>query len=61
MLVGATAARAFEGGLRPALAALVPVGEGAAWGWLNVLAIVLALLVWPLAAAVALRLRREAR
>ena len=58
LLLGATVAHALEGGLRPALLALVPAGEEAAWAWVNVVAMTLALVAWPAAAAVVLRLRR---
>jgi hypothetical protein len=58
LLLGATVAQALEGGLRPALLALVPEGEEAAWAWVNVVAMALALVAWPTAAAVALSLRR---
>ena len=62
LLLASTAVHAVEGGLRPALLGLVPrVGSGedaSAWGWVNLLAVALALLAWPLAAAVVLRLRR---
>ena len=54
LLLGATVAHALEGGLRPALLALVPEGEEAAWAWMNVVAMVLALVVWPTAAAIVL-------
>ena len=58
LLLGATAAHALEGGLRPALLALVPEGEEASWAWVNVVAMALALVAWPTAAAVVLSLRR---
>jgi hypothetical protein len=58
LLLGATVAHALEGGLRPALLALVPEGEEAAWAWVNVVAMALALVAWPTAAAVILSLRR---
>lgn len=54
LLLGATVAHALEGGLRPALLALVPEGEEAAWAWVNAVAIALALVVWPTAAAIVL-------
>ena len=58
LLLGATVAQALEGGLRPALLALVPEGEEAAWAWVNVVAMALALVAWPTAVAVVLSLRR---
>jgi hypothetical protein len=54
LLLGATVAQALEGGLRPALLALVPEGEEAAWAWMNVVAMALALVAWPTAAAIVL-------
>lgn len=59
LLLGATAVHALEGGVRPTLLALVPEGEEAAWAWVNVVAMALALVAWPTAAAVGLRLRRS--
>lgn len=59
LLLAATAVHALEGGLRPALLGLVPDPGSSAWGWANLIAVALALLAWPLAAAVVLRLRRS--
>ncbi|MFN8093988.1 MAG: hypothetical protein U0599_17565 [Vicinamibacteria bacterium] len=50
--------RAVEGGPRAALLDLVPRGDAAAWGWTNLLAVVVALLAWPAAATVVLKLRK---
>jgi hypothetical protein len=47
-----------EEGLGPALLDLVPHGDSAAWAWTNVLAIACALVAWPVALSVLLRLRR---
>jgi len=57
LLLAVTAVHALEGGLRPALLELVPDRGSSAWAWGNLLAVALAALAWPLAAAVALRLR----
>jgi hypothetical protein len=58
LLLGATAVRAVEGGLGTALLELVPRGESAAWAWANVLAVACALVAWPVAVSVLLRLRK---
>jgi len=62
LLLAATALHAVEGGLRQALLALVPVAipgeDSSTWGWVNLAAVAMALVAWPLAAAVVLRLRR---
>jgi hypothetical protein len=58
VLLGAIVVRGFEGDLGTALVDLVPRGEGAAWAWTNLVAVVLALVAWPAALTILLRLRR---
>lgn len=57
LLLASTVVHALEGGLGPALRELVPGRESSAWAWGNLVAVALASIAWPLAAAVALRLR----
>jgi len=57
LLLAATAVHALEGGLGPALLDLVPERGSSAWAWGNLVAVALASIAWPLAVAVALRLR----
>jgi hypothetical protein len=58
LLLGSTAMHALEEGFRPALLAVVPVRGAPGWAWGNVVAMGMAAVVWPLAVAVVLMMRR---
>ena len=59
LLVLATAWRAVQDGLRPALALLLPAPQASFWAWLNLVSVGLVFLVW-LAGLAALQVRRSA-
>jgi hypothetical protein len=46
LLLLVTLGNAIRGGVRPALALLVPARDAKAWAWLNALSAALALVVW---------------